>query len=80
MAVSVCFDNGFIRDVKVYAEAARRSIPEQIEHWVKVGRIAEDNPELPYSFIRDISLAQAEIENDKIKKYVRRTVIFDSGV
>ena len=47
MATSIRLDDDFVSDVKFHADAASRSIPEQIEHWAKIGRIAEDNPDLP---------------------------------
>ncbi|MEW2741595.1 ParD-like family protein [Providencia rettgeri] len=73
MAISVRLDDGFVSDAKVHAEAKSRSVPKQIEHWAKIGRIAEDNPDLPYSFIEELLLAQAEVENNKVTRYVRRT-------
>ncbi|QCR38778.1 ParD-like family protein [Nissabacter sp. SGAir0207] len=73
MAISVRLDEDFVDDVKVYAEVSSRSVPKQIEHWAKIGRIAEDNPDLPYSFILEALLAKSEVENGRVKKYVRRT-------
>lgn len=73
MATSIRLDDDFVSDVKVYADAASRSIPKQIEHWAKIGRIAEDNPDLPFSFIQEILIAQAEVANNRISKYERRT-------
>ncbi len=35
MATSIRLDDDFVSDVKVYADAASRSIPKQIEHWAK---------------------------------------------
>lgn len=57
----------------MHAEAKSRSAPKQIEHWAKIGRIAEDNPELPYRFIEELLLAQVEVENKKVSRYVRTT-------
>ncbi|WP_312411221.1 TA system antitoxin ParD family protein [Pseudescherichia sp.] len=73
MATSIRLDDDFVSDVKVYADAASRSIPKQIEHWAKIGRIAEDNPDLPFSFIQEILIAQAEVANNKVSRYERRT-------
>lgn len=73
MAISIRLDDDFVSDVKVHADAASRSIPKQIEHWAKIGRIAEDNPDLPYSFILESLLAQSEVDNHKVTRYVRRT-------
>ncbi|EKK5269269.1 ParD-like family protein [Cronobacter dublinensis] len=73
MATSIRLDDDFVSDVKVHADAASRSIPKQIEHWAKIGRIAEDNPDLPYSFISETLIAQSEVANKKVSRYVRKT-------
>ena len=73
MATSIRLDDDFVSDGKVYADAASRSIPKQIEHWAKIGRMAEDNPDLPFSFIKEILIAQAEVDNNKVSRYERRT-------
>ena len=41
-------------------KVAHRSVPKQIVHWSTIGRIAEENPDLPYDFIKDILLARQE--------------------
>ncbi|AYA42204.1 hypothetical protein HZS38_17985 [Xenorhabdus nematophila] len=73
MATSIRLDDEFINDVKIHADASSRSVPKQIEHWAKIGRIAEENPDLPYSFIHEVLLAKSEVEHDKVSRYVRRT-------
>lgn len=35
--------------------------------------IAKDNPDLPYHFIEEALLAQNEVRNNKVSRYVRRT-------
>jgi len=54
-----------VREADKYAAVFSRSIPKQIEHWVKIGRIAEENPDLPYNFIKDILLSLEEIKKEK---------------
>ncbi|OON39640.1 hypothetical protein BTJ39_13415 [Izhakiella australiensis] len=73
MAVSIRLDDDFVEDVRVHADAESRSVPKQIEHWAKIGRIVEDNPDLPYSFISETLLAQSEVSKNKVTRYVRRT-------
>lgn len=46
-----------------------RSTPQQIEHWANIGRIMEDNPDLPYSFVRYATLAQTEREAGQVEEY-----------
>jgi hypothetical protein len=54
-----------VAEANKYAAAYSRSVPKQIEHWAKIGRIAEENPDLPYDFIKDIliSLEETKTEN-----------------
>nr|WP_250156413.1 ParD-like family protein [Vibrio alginolyticus] len=35
------------------ANAANRSVAEQIEHWANIGKMMEENQDLPYEFVRD---------------------------
>lgn len=72
MATSVRLDDIFIEEAQIYAEAAKRSVPKQIEHWAEIGRVVEDNPDLTYEFIKDALLATAEINAGRSSKYVRR--------
>jgi len=72
MAKSVRMDDNFVQEAQVYAVVNHRSIPKQIEHWAQIGRIAEDNPDVPYEFIRDALIATAEIESGATEPYVRR--------
>jgi predicted negative regulator of RcsB-dependent stress response len=46
-----------------YATVFSRSISLQIEHWARIGKIAEENPDLPYAFIENILGAKAEVDN-----------------
>lgn len=73
MATSVRLDDTFLEEVQIHAEAAKRSVPKQIEHWAEIGKIVEDNPDLTYAFIKDALLATAEINAGKATKYVRRS-------
>jgi hypothetical protein len=58
-----------VSEANKYAAVFSRSVPKQIEHWVKIGRIAEDNPDLPYNFIRDILISLEEMKNEKPVPY-----------
>ena len=58
-----------IAEANKYAAVFSRSVPKQIEHWVKIGRIAEENPDLPYSFIKDILISLEEMKSEKPAPY-----------
>lgn len=53
----------------VYAPLNSRSIPKQIEHWAKIGKVAEENPDLPYEFIKETTEAKLELEHGEVSKF-----------
>lgn len=69
MSAVVKLSDKLVMQAKRYASIGNRSIPKQIEHWSQIGRIAEDNPDLPYSFIKDILLALDESYYGEISEY-----------
>ena len=71
MATSVRLDDEFVSEAQVYAEAQKRSVPKQIQYWAEIGRIAEDNPDLPYDFIKDVLTASTEAKAGRLTPYVR---------
>jgi len=52
------------------SSAEHRSMTAQIEYWAKVGRIAEDNPDLPYAFIKETLIGLEEIDAGLGEEYV----------
>ena len=62
MAINVKLSKELVTQAKHYGRIHHRSLPKQIEYWSEIGRIAEENPDLPYSLIRDILIARAETD------------------
>jgi hypothetical protein len=56
----------------LYAPINSRSIPKQIEHWAKIGKIAEENPDLPYDFIKGVIEAKNEMEHSEVSLFTFR--------
>ncbi|MDR2175789.1 MAG: ParD-like family protein [Synergistaceae bacterium] len=52
-----------------YAAVFSRSVPRQIEHWAKIGKIAEENPDLPYDIIKDILLGVEDMKVGNVSEY-----------
>jgi len=60
MPTAIKLSDEFIQEVKRYAHTYHRSVPKQIEYWSRIGKIAEENPDLSYPFIKDILLSLEE--------------------
>lgn len=66
---SIRLDKELIDRATIMAKALDRSPPKQIEHWAKIGKIMEDNPDLPYEFVREALIAEAEREAGELEPY-----------
>jgi hypothetical protein len=44
----------------VFESIEHLSVSKQIEYWSKIGKIAQENPDLPFSLIREILIADQE--------------------
>ncbi len=66
---SIRLDRELIDDATIMARALNRTPPKQIEHWAKIGKIMEDNPDLPYEFVRQAIIAEAERAAGKLENY-----------
>lgn len=60
MAVNVKLSEDLVADAKRMAAVHHRSLPKQIEYWSQMGKIAEENPDLPFALIKDILIARQE--------------------
>jgi hypothetical protein len=60
MSINVKLTESLVEQARRYAVIQHRSVPKQIEYWSQIGKIAEENPDLPFSMIRDILLADQE--------------------
>ena len=64
-AVNLNLPETLVETAKRYGAIGYRSVPKQIEYWTieywsRIGRIATENPDLPFSVIRDILIAYQE--------------------
>jgi hypothetical protein len=51
---TVRLENTVRRRVEARARAHRRSLSDQMKYYVFLGMLAEENPDLPLAFIRDL--------------------------
>jgi len=66
---SLRLDKELVDKATIMAKALNRTPPKQIEHWAKIGEMMEDNPDLPYEFVRQAIIAKAEREAGKLEAY-----------
>lgn len=69
MAISVKLSDEIVSDAKTISRALNRSVAGQIEYWAKIGKIAEENPDLTYDFIKKLLIAKQESEAGNLTSY-----------
>lgn len=67
--VAVRLSADILNMARARASLNSRSVPKQIEHWAKIGKIAEENPDLPYDFIMGVLEANEEIERGDVSPF-----------
>ncbi|BDX05163.1 TA system antitoxin ParD family protein [Planctobacterium marinum] len=66
---SIRLDEDLVQKASIIGKAMNRSTPKQIEHWAKIGEMMEDNPDLPYEFVKQAIIAKAEKDAGKLEVY-----------
>lgn len=69
MSQAVNLPEQIIAEARRHAALNSRSVPKQLAHWFRIGKVAEENPDLPYGFIRDILAAEQEIAEGEVSEY-----------
>ena len=69
MSQAVHLSDQLVNDAKRYAGINSRSVPKQIEYWSRIGKIVEENPDLPSAFIKEILLSKQEADDGKLTDF-----------
>ena len=70
MSTVVRISDELAMDAKHRSKVEQRSMTAQLEYWAKIGKAAEDNPDLPFAFIKETMVARSEIESSQGEEYV----------
>ena len=69
MTTAVRVSDKLISEAKLYSKIDSRSVTGQIEHWAKIGKCAEENPDLTYSLIKEILIGLEELKQEECSEY-----------
>ena len=62
MAQSVKLPDKLLEAPRRYVSLNSRSVPNQIEYWSRIGTIAEENPDVPYNFLKQVLTSKQEAD------------------
>ncbi|MFA5353394.1 MAG: hypothetical protein WC291_04130 [Thermodesulfovibrionales bacterium] len=69
MAMAVRISEELVVEAKKFSKIEHRSLTGQIEHWARIGKCSEENPDLTYSLIKEILLGIEELEQNEKTEY-----------
>lgn len=69
MATAVRISEELVEEARKFSRIDHRSLTGQIEHWAKIGKCAEENPDLTYSLIKEILMGIEELERGEKSEY-----------
>ena len=69
MATAVRISEELMQEAKLMSAVESRSATGQIEHWARIGKCAEENPNLTYNLIKDILIGLEELEHKESLEY-----------
>lgn len=69
MATAVRVSEDLVQEARKYSRVDHRSITGQIEHWARIGKCAEENPDLTYDLIKEILIGIEELEHGDLSEY-----------
>jgi len=69
MGMAIRVSDKLVRDAKLISAVDNRSITGQIEHWARIGKCAEENPELSYRLIKEMLIGMEELDQGLSSEY-----------
>jgi len=69
MSKAIKLSERLINDAVINGKAQHRSAPKQIEYWASIGKISDENTDLPLTFIKGILTGIEESKGDDVSDY-----------
>jgi ParD-like antitoxin of type II bacterial toxin-antitoxin system len=69
MLASIKLSESLIQDAKSASRIVKRTLPEQIEHWARLGKACDENPDLPVHMLQDILASRVEMSLNKLTRF-----------
>lgn len=70
MAGAVRVSDLLLKEARLVSSVENRSVTGQIEYWARIGKCAEENPDLTFNLIKDILLGLEELTQDEVTEYI----------
>ena len=69
MSIAVRISSKLASEAKIQSRVENRSLTGQIEYWAKIGKMAEENSDLPFTLLREMLIGIEQLDNDQGIEY-----------
>jgi len=69
MPTAINLSELLIEEAKPFTKAMHRSVVQQIEYWARLGKVAEENPDLPIPMLQDMLVSLEEVKAGNLSAY-----------
>jgi len=69
MALAVRISEELVGEARKFSKIEHRSLTGQIEHWARIGKCSEENPDLTYNLIKEILMGIEELDQHEKTEY-----------
>ncbi len=69
MSSAVRISEKLVSEAKRYSKIENRSVTGQIEYWAKIGKYAEENPDLSFKLIKELIIGISELDSGESSEY-----------
>ncbi|MEX2381396.1 MAG: hypothetical protein WD490_03355 [Opitutales bacterium] len=70
MGTLIRISESLAQEAKIRSNVEHRSVTAQIEYWAVIGKAVEENPDLPFAFIKELLLGVEEMKVKGKEEYV----------
>jgi len=69
MSIAINVSEQLVEEAKPFAQAMHRSVAQQIEYWARLGKVAEENPDLSINILQDMLVSIEEVKAGNLNRY-----------
>lgn len=69
MSSAIRVSDLLVKEAKLRSKIENRSLTGQIEYWAKIGKMAEENPDLSYRLLRELLIGIEELDSNEGSEY-----------
>ena len=69
MSTAINVSEQLVEEAKPVAQAMHRSVAQQIEYWARLGKVAEENPDLSVNTLQDMLVSIEEVKAGNLNRY-----------